>query len=62
MRGYHSYHLQVLLGDKAQLVVKATQRESQLLVFPAQTFVFVQKRKKLTLRLPQALQLQNVGT
>lgn len=58
MRGYHSYHLHVFLGDKAKLVVEATQSESQLLVLPAQTFVFVQQRKKLTLRLSETLQLQ----
>lgn len=60
VRGYHSYHLHVLLCDEAKLVVEATHRESQLLIFPAQTFVFVQKRKELTLGLSQTLQLQEV--
>lgn len=55
--GHHSCHLQVLLGHKAKFVIKATQGEGQLFVFPAQTFVFIQKGKKLTLRFSQTLQL-----
>lgn len=55
---YHSCHLQILLGHKTKFVIKATQGQSQLFVFPAQAFVFIQKRKKLTLCFSQTLQLK----
>lgn len=57
-RGYHGDYLQVLLGDKAQLVVKTAQLQRQLLVLFVESFVLVQKWKKLRLRLPETLQLQ----